>query len=160
MGRVLAEVSRFIALRFRTSSLRLRISSRRSEFYSERSGCAKNVVCCPFLVVGARPYSQAPRQATSQDRCVKAEDGAAVESASSPRSISAINHTEGVGGWETDVPFIPLSEFAQPARTGVVSKFSLNEQRRSFAFFLRTHHSFLSPAVIARSVGRGTGFHR
>ena len=98
----------------RASSLRLRIFSRRSEFYWERSGCAEDVVCCPFLIVEAHSYSQAPRQVASQDRCVKAEDGAAVESASSTRSIAAINHTEGVGGWGKDLPLIPLSEFPGP----------------------------------------------
>ena len=29
--------------------------------YRERSGCAENVVCCPFLLE-ARSYSHAPRQ--------------------------------------------------------------------------------------------------
>src|SRR5262245_30355556 len=33
--------------------------------YRERSACAKNVVCCPFLILAAGSYSHAPRRVAS-----------------------------------------------------------------------------------------------
>ena len=33
--------------------------------YRERSGCAKNVVCCPFLILEAGSYSHTPRRVAS-----------------------------------------------------------------------------------------------